>query len=146
MINPIPIAPTLEDETDLTVAVNLSGKPWKETVANPVPKPPQNNTNHTRNNYQMRIAQFIDDLKLRFDRQPEGALGVLDIIIKSMNIMENALTEAQLITYSPDIVIEIPRDVCNFYEFHRAREMIEVGQEKTRAVLAHYAKHITQTG
>ena len=27
LINPIPIAPTLEDETDLTIAVNLSGKP-----------------------------------------------------------------------------------------------------------------------
>ncbi|MEJ2565148.1 MAG: patatin-like phospholipase family protein [Gammaproteobacteria bacterium] len=144
LINPIPIAPTLEDETDLTVAVNLSGKPRKEAAVKPAPKPTKNDNNYMRNNYQMRIAQFIDELKLRFDRQPEGALGVLDIIIKSMNIMENTLAETQLITYSPDIVIEIPRDVCNFYEFHRAQEMIEVGRQKTRAVLEHYAKHTTQ--
>ena len=84
----------------------------------------------------MRIAQFIDDLKLRFDRQPEGALGVLDIIIKSMNIMENTLAQTQLFTYSPDMVIELPRNVCNFYEFHRAEEMIEIGRAKTKAVLA----------
>jgi len=136
LINPIPIAPTLEDETDLTIAVNLSGKPLKNAeVKSPLPK----NNNQQRNSYQIRIAQFIDDLKLRFDRQPEGALGVLDVIIKSMNIMENMLAETQLITYSPDIVIEIPRDVCNFYEFHRAREMIDVGRERTGAVLAHYA-------
>jgi len=136
LINPIPIAPTLEDETDLTIAVNLSGKPMKNAeVKSPLPK----NNNQQRNSYQIRIAQFIDDLKLRFDRQPEGALGVLDVIIKSMNIMENMLAETQLITYSPDIVIEIPRDVCNFYEFHRAREMIDVGRERTGAVLAHYA-------
>jgi NTE family protein len=136
LINPIPIAPTLEDETDLTIAVNLSAKPEKKVE---VKSPPPKKNNHQRNNYQMRIAQFIDGLKLRFDRQPEGALGVLDIVIKSMNIMENTLAETQLITYSPDIVIEIPRDVCNFFEFHRAQEMIEVGRQRTKAVLARYA-------
>jgi len=140
LINPIPIAPTLEDETDLTIAVNLSGKPEKEIALNP---PSPKNNNQQRNSYQIRIAQFIDELKLRFDRQPEGALGVLDVIIKSMNIMENTLAETQLITYSPDIVIEIPRDVCNFYEFHRAREMIDIGRKKTGAVLVQYANQHT---
>jgi len=136
LINPIPIAATLEDETDLTIAVNLSGKPEKNVKVEPPPK----NHERQRNNYQMRIAQFIDELKLRFDRQPEGALGVLDIIIKSMNIMENTLAQTQLITYSPDMVIELPRNVCNFYEFHRAQEMINIGREKTKAVLASYAE------
>ena len=154
LINPIPIAPTLEDETDLTVAVNLSGKPEKqpekklenkpENIANaPTTLTPLKNDNQ-RNNYQVRIAQFIDGLKLRFDRQPEGALGVLDIVIKSMNIMENALAETQLITYSPDIVIDIPRDACNFFEFHRAQELIDIGREKTRSVLTHYLKQHEQ--
>ena len=141
LINPIPIAPTLEDETDLTIAVNLSGKPEKKAKKVEAKPSPPKNGNQQRNNYQMRIAQFIDELKLRFDRQPEGALGVLDIIIKSMNIMENTLAETQLITYSPDIVIEIPRDICNFFEFHRARELIDIGREKTAAVLAHYLEH-----
>lgn len=136
LINPIPIAPTLEDETDLTIAVNLSGKPENNLKARPAS--PKNN-DRQRNNYQMRIAQFIDELKLRFDRQPEGALGVLDIIIKSMNIMENTLAQTQLITYSPDLVIELPRNVCNFYEFHRAQEMIDIGREKTKAVLVSHA-------
>ena len=136
LINPIPIAATLEDETDLTIAVNLSGKPGTNVKAKP---PAPKNNDRQRNSYQMRIAQFIDELKLRFDRQPEGALGVLDIIIKSMNIMENTLAQTQLITYSPDMVIELPRNVCNFYEFHRAQEMIDIGREKTKSVLASYA-------
>jgi len=135
LINPIPIAATLEDDTDLTIAVNLSGKPENKVQAKP--KAPKDNDRQT-NNYQMRIAQFIDELKLRFDRQPEGALGVLDIIIKSMNIMENTLAQTQLITYSPDMVIELPRNVCNFYEFHRAQEMIDIGRKKTREILASY--------
>ena len=87
----------------------------------------------------MRIAQFIDELKLRFDRQPEGALGVLDIIIKSMNIMENTLAQTQLVTYSPDLVIALPRNACNFYEFHRAKEMMDIGRKSTAEALAVYA-------
>lgn len=154
LINPIPIAPTLEDETDLTIAVNLSAKPEKQPEKKLEDKPvniadapttltPLKNENQ-RNSYQVRIAQFIDGIKLRFDRQPEGALGVMDIIIKSMNIMENALAETQLITYSPDIVIDIPRDACNFFEFHRAQELIDIGRERTRRVLAHYIKQHEQ--
>jgi len=37
------------------------------------------------------------------------------------------------------MVIELPRNVCNFYEFHRAQEMINIGREKTKEVLASYA-------
>jgi len=55
-----------------------------------------------------------------------------------MNIMENTLAQAQLKTYSPDLVIDIPRNACNFYEFHRAREMIEIGRQRTEAVLSKY--------
>ncbi len=136
LVNPIPIAPTIGDETDLTIAVNLSGKP--ENIPAVESKPPSNNDGQ-RNGYQMRIAQFIDQLKLRFERQPDSALGVLDIIIKSMNIMENILAQTELDTHSPDLVIELPRNVYNFYEFHRAKEIIAVGCEKTAEALQAFA-------
>lgn len=135
LINPIPIAPTLKDETDLTIAVNLSGKPEKNGKSK---SPAPENAPHQRATHQHLIAQFIDDLKLRLERQPEESLGVLDIIVKSMNIMENALAQTQLEAYSPDIVIEIPRDACNFYEFYRAKEMIDVGRRSTEAALSRY--------
>lgn len=134
LINPVPIAPTLEDETDLTIAVNLSGKPEK----NIQPTQPKNE-NHQMAAYRYRIAQFVDDLMLRLGRQSEESLGLLDIIIKSMSIMEHTLAQAQLKTYSPDLVVEIPRNACNFYEFHRSREMIEIGRQKTEAALSRYA-------
>jgi NTE family protein len=138
LINPVPIAPTLKDETDLTIAVNLSGMPEKNIK--PTPTPPKDE-NHLMATYRYHIAQFIDDLKLRLGRQSEESLGLLDIIIKSMSIMEHTLAQAQLKTYSPDLVIEIPRNACNFYEFHRSQEMIEIGRQKTEAALSRYAGH-----
>jgi len=130
LVNPLPISATLEDKADLTIAVILNGKP--ENKAKPQPAQSKNKNDH-RAAYQRRIAQFIDEYKPRRERQQEDTLGMFDIIVKSMSIMERTITKAQLKTHSPDIVIEIPIDACNFYEFYRAEELIELGRQKTEA-------------
>jgi len=136
LINPIPIAPTLDDDTDMTIAVNLSGKPLPATKVKRTAAKQAAPENHQRASRQQRIAQFVDDLWRRLERQSADTLGMLDIIVKSMNIMENTLAQAQLQVYSPDLVIEVPKNVCNFYEFHRARELIEIGRERTESALS----------
>lgn len=132
LVNPLPISATLEDNTDLTIAVNLNGK--AETKIKPSEVRPKNE-NSQRATYRRRIAQFIDEYKLIRERQQEDSLGMFDIIVKSMGMMESTITKWQLETYSPDLLIEIPRDTCNFYEFHRADELISLGREKTEAAL-----------
>jgi len=49
--------------------------------------------------------------------------------------MQDRIARFQLAAYSPDIVIEIPRDLCAFYEVYRAEELIRIGREKAQAVL-----------
>lgn len=133
LINPLPISATLEDKTDLTIAVILNGKP--ETGIKPGPAQPENE-NHQQTAYQRRIRQFIDEYNPFRGRQEEDTLGMFDIIVKSMGIMERTITQAQLKEHAPDIVIEIQRDACNFYEFYRAGELIELGRQKTESVLS----------
>ena len=133
LINPLPISATLEDKTDLTIAVIFSGK--QDTGIKPRPAQP-NNENHPRTAYQRRIKQFIDEHNPLRERQAEDTLGMFDIIVKSMAIMESTITQYQLKAHVPDIVIEIPRDACNFYEFYRARELIELGRQKAESVLS----------
>ncbi len=131
VVNPLPIAPTLGDDTDLTVAVNLGGKPQKKIEIKT-----REGVDRSRKADHLRIIQFIDDLlRQKTASRSEDELGMFDIIVKSMTIMENTLAQIQLATYPPDIVIEIPRNVCNFYEFYRAREMIEIGYQKTEETL-----------
>ena len=131
VVNPLPIAPTLGDDTDLTVAVNLGGKPQKKIEIKA-----REGVDRSRKADHLRIIQFIDDLlRQKTASRSEDELGMFDIIVKSMTIMENTLAQIQLATYPPDIVIEIPRNVCNFYEFYRAREMIEIGYQKTEETL-----------
>ena len=57
-MNPLPIAPTLSDVTDLTVAVSLAGR---AETATPVRAPPPV---ASRNSYHARISAFIESLHL----------------------------------------------------------------------------------
>jgi NTE family protein len=139
LVNPIPIEPTLKDGNGLTIAVNLSG--MSTAVAKPKRSRPAQE-NHLRTTRQQRIAQFVDDLKQRLEWRSQDTLSLLDIIIKSMSIMESTLVQSQLKAYAPDLVIDIPKNACNFYEFHRAGELIALGKRRTEAALSQYmARH-----
>jgi len=68
-------------------------------------------------------------------------VGLLEIVARSINIVENSLAQMQLASYAPDIVIEIPRNVCSFYEFYRAREVISIGRQKADEALLIHQEH-----
>ncbi len=133
LVNPLPIAPTLHDQTDLTIAVNLSGPP--EDAA-PAPVPAESATAGAGNHYRARIHAFIDDLQERF-RPEEGEpdWSYLDIIALSMETMQNTITRLKLAAYTPDVIITIPRDSARLFEFYRARELIALGREKAASAL-----------
>ncbi len=128
LLNPIPIAPTLKDKTDITVAVNLSAPP----VSHPVPEQPA--THHvtdTSKSYHDKILQFIDELQRKVLSEEPEDIGLFDVISKSLDAMQNTIARFKLASYAPDIIINIPSNSCSFYEFYRAEEMIRLGQLKT---------------
>ena len=73
LVNPLPIAPTLTDNTDLTIAVNLSG------AAESLPVPPAPAPTASSNVYRRRISAFIGNLHLA-RATGARARGLFDII------------------------------------------------------------------
>jgi len=133
LLNPLPIAPTLHDMTDLTLAVSLCGKSQKkEEVLPPVIK----NENKSDSYYQ-KLLDFIEDLQPK--KSEDNEAGVFDIISKSIDAMQSSISSFKLAAYTPDIVIEIPRDACSIYEFERAAEMIEIGRLKATSALEDFS-------
>lgn len=61
--------------------------------------------------------------------------GMFDAMSMTMDTMQNAIGRLKLAAYSPDVVIEIPRDACTFYEFYRAEELIAIGRQRAAATL-----------
>ncbi|MGI9333900.1 MAG: patatin-like phospholipase family protein [Gammaproteobacteria bacterium] len=133
LANPVPIAPTLRDITDVTIAVNLSGAPDRRLVEseNEQPALPQDS-------YQRRIREFVDALQSKMPQGERHDPGPLEIITRSFETMHGTIARLKLAAHPPDVVITIPRNTCRFFEFNRATELIEFGHKQAEAVLGDY--------
>jgi NTE family protein len=128
VLNPVPIAPASGDETDLTIAVNLNGpaeSPIEPAVVSAAPQSPLFPIRE-------KIDRFIGRLQ---PSMPDGGSrdwGPYEIALQGFEAMQSAIARQQLAAYPPDIVIDIPRNVCKMLEFDRADEMIALGYKKAR--------------
>ena len=125
LLNPVPIAPTFRDFTDLTIAVNLNAEPQSGARASrPAAQP---TAEPAEKDLRSRIQQFLDAITDSGPATHDRDLGMFELVGRCFEVMQNAIAAVKLATYAPDIVIEVPRDACGSYEFHRAREMIDLG-------------------
>ncbi len=130
LVNPVPIAPTLRDHTDMTVAVNLSGAP-DPTLAEPDDEPVAS----SQSPYRRRVEAFVTDLQAKMPLAGRQDRGLLEIITRSFETMQSTVARLKLAANHPDAVITIPRNTCRFFEFDRAEELIAVGRAKAGQVL-----------
>ena len=127
ILNPVPIAPTFGDHTDLTIAVNLSGPP--DLSLN---QPVQKSADEQKENsvFAQKVASFIDSV------MPVGegrsSISMYAIAYQAVDAMQGAIARQKLAAYPPDRLVELPRNVCGTLEFDRAEEMIEFGYRLAR--------------
>lgn len=129
LVNPIPIAPTLNDDTALTIAVDLAGR--AEALANPPAPSPADG-----DGYHARIRRFVESLFPGSVPPAAPTLGASEVFFASIETMQTTISRLKLAAYSPDVTVEIPRNACAYYEFWRAKEMIALGRERTERAFA----------
>ena len=132
VLNPVPIAPTFGDETDMTIAVNLGGSPQNPEKPSTLSAAPAISSSPFRE----KINLFINRLKQSVTRSNSQDWGAYDIAIQSFEAMQSTIARQKLAAYPPDIVIEIARNACRTLEFDRASEMIELGYRKAKECLS----------
>jgi len=124
LLNPVPIAPTFRDFTDLTIAVDLNGMRAVSSVPDATGEVPAQVSSSHRH---ATVQRFLDSIQNSIGQRQESDLGLFDLLSSSFETMQNAISSIKLATYAPDMCIEIPRSACKAYEFDRAAELIELG-------------------
>lgn len=160
---PLPMAPIAAVNADLTVAVNLSGGEPAVGHAAADADGGRGVTAEWLNRMLRSTSALLDTSAARslLDRPtaravlsrfggadaepgeaPEGEgrpevpkLGSFEVMSRSIDIAQAALTRHHLAIYPPDILIEIPRSAGRSLDFHRAAELIDVGRELTGRAL-----------
>lgn len=133
LLNPLPIAPTLRDLTDLTIAVNVNG-PEEPLSAPAPPRPEPAAGNGLRADYARKVAEFLEGIVPKSPPKPVEP-GWRELLARSLETMQSAITRLKLATHQPDLMISIPRNACLFYEFWRAEELIAIGQARAAQAL-----------
>jgi NTE family protein len=128
ILNPVPIAPTSGDQTDMTIAVNLNGSAESPIEPVDVRTAPQSPSSPFRE----KINRFISRLQPSMPSAGRRDWGPYEIAIQGFEAMQSTITRQKLAAYPPDVVIDIPRSACKMLEFDRAAEIIALGYMKAK--------------
>ncbi len=130
VLNPVPIAPTFGDNTDVTIAVNLGGEPelLKQEVT-PVSLPTKESNLHDK------VSNFIDNLGNNVKSKMSFNFAAYDIANQAFDAMQSTIARQKLAAYPADITLELPRNACGTLEFERSKEMIDRGYHLAQVTL-----------
>jgi NTE family protein len=116
VLNPVPIAPTFHDDTDMTISVNLGGEASPQF---PLQKKELNKT------LSKKLQEYMKNISLPDSVTKEDGMYV--VANKSFETMQGALARMKLAAYPSDVEIDIARNLCGTFEFHKAAELIQYG-------------------
>lgn len=117
VLNPVPIAPTFHDETDLTIAVNLGADDSSECLLE--------EEESEEGNFTTTIKEYISKLPLPDTMFTQDSMYM--VANKSFESMQSSLARMKLASYPPDIEIGIPKNLCGTFEFSKSTQVIEYG-------------------
>lgn len=133
VLNPLPIAPTMSDDSEMTIAVKLNASVTKQYH---VPLPSK--AKEQQNRMSLLFNEMSAKAQLLFSREYKEHLeemSMFDIVGRTIDTMQNSLEAYKTAGHSPDVIINIPHNACGFYEFNRGYEMIELGRIITKESL-----------
>lgn len=137
ILNPLPVPPATIDSDIKTVAVSLAGSdvpnPFGKVIEESVAERPDNGGMHKH------IEGFLENLSKKFgseheekeDRMPS----MTDVMLGMFSTMQDTLSRHRLASNPPDILIEIPSNICRTHEFYLANELIPAGSYWARRSL-----------
>jgi NTE family protein len=125
LLNPLPITPVISDDTDLIIVVNLNAN-----ISNPytveIPKEHKERQNKIYNEALKlweKAAKVIGQ-----DTPEEDEINIFYVLGKTIGTTQNILAKHAMEGHKPDIMINIPKDACEFYKFDQAYKLIEIGK------------------
>lgn len=137
LLNPLPINPVVAMHCDLIMAVDLNSAENGYGLPNPAKRFPLEdwaNSLGLRQLMNWRGQAPEAGENANEPAMPQGTAAndpssMLELINLALETMQTSLTRYKIAGYPPDVVFNVPRRLCRFYEFHRAPELIEVGRQ-----------------
>ncbi|QFR48768.1 serine protease [Sulfurimonas lithotrophica] len=122
VLNPVPIAPTFNDDTDITIAVNLGAEPSSDVISDDNKEEPKD--------IKSKIKEYMSKITMPDSVFSENGMHM--VANKSFDTMQGSIANMKLAAYPPDIEIKIPRNICGIFDFKLSRKIIDYGYNKCK--------------
>ncbi|MBW2495125.1 MAG: patatin-like phospholipase family protein [Deltaproteobacteria bacterium] len=147
LLNPLPGAPTYLDGTQFTIAISLAGRDVDQPFGPNPPEPNESSIGRYRKSIDEFLGSVHDRLGIEAKKEPKKEkveLGVSGVMLEAFDAMQQTIARYRLAAYPPDILIEIPNNVCRTLEVYKARQLIHAGEHWARETFQHHA-HLAGT-
>lgn len=143
-LNPVPVSPTLRDNNDLTIAVNLDGaidlRLDKVEEINDVEFETGDIGEETSDSSPLsKLSELVVSYSSKLSKKKADKLitsvGVSEVASQAFDAMQSIIARHKLAAHPPDYTVKIARNTCGTLEFERAQEMIDLGYEKAQEFL-----------
>ena len=123
LLAPLPITATRLSDAHRLVAVDMHGWPKR-----PPGEPAQPQAGDGSSTITARVGDWLERAVSGDSSGDALRMGLPEIMSRLLDTMQAQISRVQLALDPPELLIRIPRDVCQFYEFWRAGELIDVGR------------------
>lgn len=125
ILNPLPVAPTVSQQSDLVVAVNVNA-----LQSHHYPQALPESEKHKQDEFRNGLMRFLHGVGWGGSRkeQTPPIMGRFELMSRTLDTVQESLSNYKVAGYRPDVMIDIPADACNFYDFHKAYDLIELGR------------------
>lgn len=143
LLAPLPITATRLSDAHRLIAVDMHG--WPERPAGGVAQPGGTELATTGEApvEASKRSRLMRWLRQRLDSGEAGVTeehhphewGFTELMARSLDTMQAQISRVQLALDPPELVIRIPRDACQFYEFWRVKELVALGRAEADKAL-----------
>lgn len=143
LLNPVPVAPLANVHADAIIAVNLSGAPAHRPTSvadaaagsrlSRIKMPSLPHVMEPAIRALLSTFDTSDDAAKSSGRQPNMDVSTVEVVDRSLHLMQDAIMRYRLAGYPPDVQVDIPLDACGTLDFHRATDLIALGRKRAIA-------------
>jgi len=100
--------------------------------------------------HQKQVERKTTDRKSHEDHETVDwdklGIGRFDVMNLTIETMQNALVQYKIAGYPPDLLVNVPKNACRTYDYHKAPELIQLGRERMAAALDRFEESRNSSG
>jgi NTE family protein len=144
LVNPVPVSAARALGARLVIAVNLNSDLFGRgtIIANHGPDENETAPEPAKINGFRRMFSGERSLRRQFFGR-RGKPGLPTVMVEAFNVMQDRITRARLAGDPPDVLISPRLGGIGWFDFHRAAEAMEIGNEATTKALDAVSEAVT---